>query len=681
MLHFILLNALRQRKYLRGEFVFICLILSLECWFLANFISLFSHLLFTKPLDGLRQFFNAIACGSAALFSPLLIHSLIDFAGQKEYELPRFFKYGLLSILYTSTLFSIPAILQSYQSPRQDLLESLAFFIWPFSCYFAVVLILAIYLSSLLAKISGELEDIRFYRAITRSLAFVWVLLVFTEVLEFRDHPQLGELLELMTLLSAVLPTLIFSYYIYRYNYMEFVLKRSLVNSILLLFIFSLYLFGIHKFEKRFQERYNLNFDIVQAILVLTMVFVFHPLKNNILKGITRLFYHRQGYYHTVFDGLDRRLTLSSLVQSPQFLNDVAYILSKSLVVQKVQILFFEKTETGLEITEATSHREDFHLEVIVEYLESGKKGEVLLISEIENKALKKEMAKLKAHFIIPIYKEEKLLGILALGKRPLSRKLYQEELDLLRLVSFQLITALENANLIRKTIQLERKMMEMDKLTSLGQLSASVAHEVKNPLSSIKAITQVLQEELDKKYHEDLEVILSEITRLARVVDQLLEYARPEDLQVKKYPLKKIIDNVLMVLGHEARLNGVVLKNEIHRDLEVCVNVETLKDVFFNLILNGIQALSKGGCLRILSLSLKNKPHKPEQIAILVWDNGEGIPPEHFPHIFEPFYTSKANGTGLGLSIVKKKLEDIGASIWVENDHGAKFTVLLPPL
>lgn len=690
ILHLILLNSLKQRRYLRGEVVFIFFIFSLECWFLGNFLSLFSHLLILRPVYRIPQFFDSIACIGAGFFAPLLIHTLLNFAEQKEWFLPKKIKFFLLGILYSATSLTVFPLQQIYQAtPQQELLQILEFFIWPFSCYLSVVLLLAIYLCNLLDSISREEEDIRFYRAMTRSLILLFILHLGTFVLGFRKNERLGEILEIASLLSAIVPTFVFSYYIYRYHYMEFVLKKSLVNSVLLMLMFSLYLFGIHRFESRFKERYNLNFDIIEAVLVMTMVFLFTPLKNKLQKGLTRLFYQRQGYYHSVFTGLDQRLTIGSLMNSPHFLNDVAYILSKGLVIHKVNILFFERNPNGFEIIESTLPREDLNLDPILNHLEESKVP-ILYASEIEDKlikketpyfrALKKEMQKLKAHLILPIRKEGVLVGLLTLGKRPLNRPLYEEELNLLSLASFQLVTALDNAKLIQKTLQLERKMMEVDKLTSLGLLSASMAHEVKNPLSSIKAIAQVLLEETPEKFHEDLEVILSELERLARVVEELLHYSKPLHSNKGSYPLKKVIDSVLMVLTHEAQLKKINLQNEIETDLEVRADGETLKDVFFNLILNGIQMLQEGGCLRILAerKSVPNKPHKPEQVWVSVWDNGKGIASEDLPHIFEPFYTTRPGGTGLGLSIVRKKLEDIGASILVENDRGAKFTVIL---
>ncbi|MEK7485459.1 MAG: histidine kinase dimerization/phospho-acceptor domain-containing protein, partial [Planctomycetota bacterium] len=627
VLHLILLNSLKQRRYLRGEVVFIFFMFSLECWFLGNFLSLFSHLLIIRPVYRIPQFFDSIACIGAGLFAPFLIHTLLNFAEQKESYLPKPVKHFLLGILYSATLLTIFPLHQIYQSlPQQELLQTLEFFIWPFSCYLSVILLLAIYLCHLLDSISREEEDIRFYRAMTRSLILVFTLHLGTFVLGFRKNERLGEILEITSLLSAIVPTFVFSYYIYRYHYMEFVLKKSLVNSVLLMLTFSLYLFGIHRFESRFTERYNLNFDIAEAIMVMTMVFLFTPLKNKLQKGLTRLFYQRQGYYHAVFTGLDQRLTIGSLMNSPHFLNDVAYILSKGLVIHKINIVFFEKTSTGIEITESTIHRDDLNLEPLLLYLEESKVP-ILYLSEIEDKlikketlhfkGIKKEMQKLKAHLILPIRKEGALVGLLTLGKRPLNRPLYEEELNLLSLASFQLITALDNAKLIQKTFQLERKMMELDKLTSLGLLSASMAHEVKNPLSSIKAIAQVLREETPEKFHEDLDVILSELDRLARVVEELLHYSKPLPTNKGAYPLKKVIDSVFIVLTHEAQLKKIELQNEIEPDLEVRADGGTLKDVFFNLILNAIQMLPEGGRLRILAevRALPNKPHKPEQV------------------------------------------------------------------
>ncbi len=221
--------------------------------------------------------------------------------------------------------------------------------------------------------------------------------------------------------------------------------------------------------------------------------------------------------------------------------------------------------------------------------------------------------------------------------------------------------------------------MYENEKLSSLGRLSTSVAHEVKNPLSSIKAIVQVMREDVRKNDHlqEDLAIIVDEIDRLTKVVNQLLQFAKPGSEIKTSVRIGDIIRSTLVVLNHETKQNKITTLCHIPQDLPpITADEGALKEIFFNLFRNAIQAMPSGGQIHI------HAHCRPENhvIQVIVADTGPGIPQELFGKIFEPFFTTKQTGTGLGLSIVKKKLEDIEATIHVEsNGRGASFVMNFP--
>jgi signal transduction histidine kinase len=246
-------------------------------------------------------------------------------------------------------------------------------------------------------------------------------------------------------------------------------------------------------------------------------------------------------------------------------------------------------------------------------------------------------------------------------------------------IIANEIGSAVEKSKIIEEKLSLERKIYENEKLSSLGRLSTSVAHEVKNPLSSIKAIVQVMREDIKENdpLQEGLAIIVDEIDRLTKVVNQLLQFAKPSSEIKTRVRIGDVINSTLVVLNHEAKQNKITTFCQIPQDLPLLNADEgALKEVFFNLLHNAIQAMPCGGEIHI------HAHYQPvsHAIQVTISDTGPGIPQGSFQKIFEPFYTTKQTGTGLGLSIVKKKLEDMDATISVEsNGSGASFVINFP--
>ncbi|GAB4267030.1 MAG: hypothetical protein Kow0029_01240 [Candidatus Rifleibacteriota bacterium] len=233
-------------------------------------------------------------------------------------------------------------------------------------------------------------------------------------------------------------------------------------------------------------------------------------------------------------------------------------------------------------------------------------------------------------------------------------------------------------SNITQRKI-IEQQLYHADKLSSIGQLAASVAHEIKNPLASIKTLGQLLQEETDEEdeNREYIDVIVSEVNRLNGVVEQLLKYAKPEGSAFKEQPFADVINPVLALVNHEAERNKVVLKAEFDAGLKVYVDAEKIKQVFLNLIFNGMQAIKQGGTVTIRAFRQEDSPWTSFEVE----DTGIGMPKEICQKVFEPFFTTKQRGTGLGLAIVKKIIDLHGGKIEVDSvdGKGTKFSFYLP--
>ncbi len=226
--------------------------------------------------------------------------------------------------------------------------------------------------------------------------------------------------------------------------------------------------------------------------------------------------------------------------------------------------------------------------------------------------------------------------------------------------------------------LEAEEQLRRADRLSALGELSAGIAHEIRNPLASIKGAAEILADRVrpqDKEY-EFAQIMLREAERLNGVITEFLEFARPKRPEVQECSLDELLKSVLLLTQKEMERNRIGLEARLDGGLpRVRVDPEQLKQVFLNLIINAIQAMPKGGRLRVSTALDQGR------IACAVGDTGTGIPARIRHRIFDPFFTTKPRGTGLGLSIVQKIVRGLGGELQFDSrEHeGTTFRVLIP--
>ncbi len=226
--------------------------------------------------------------------------------------------------------------------------------------------------------------------------------------------------------------------------------------------------------------------------------------------------------------------------------------------------------------------------------------------------------------------------------------------------------------------VEAEEQLRRADRLSALGKLSAGIAHEVRNPLASIKGTAEILSDTFkqgDKEY-EFVEILIKEVNRLDAVVVGILDFAKPKPPERKSSNINDIILSVLKLTEHQMTRSKINLKTYLEDQLpSVYVDPEQMKQVFLNLIINAVQAMPNGGILKISSHLDDSK------IVCTFSDTGTGISKEHQKILFTPFYTTKKKGTGLGLAIVYRILEGNKGEITftTEENRGTCFIISLP--
>jgi two-component system, NtrC family, sensor histidine kinase HydH len=221
-------------------------------------------------------------------------------------------------------------------------------------------------------------------------------------------------------------------------------------------------------------------------------------------------------------------------------------------------------------------------------------------------------------------------------------------------------------------------QMKRSERLFALGQLSAGLAHEIRNPLASIAGAAGILQRnsDLDRKNLECLEIISRECQRLNRLLSNFLEFARPRTPHFQQIAIVPVLDSVLELAHHAPGTQRIELRMNVAPQLpSVESDPELLKQVLLNLVMNAIQAMPDGGDV-VVSAAPQH-----ERMLIQVKDGGAGIKPENLDRIFDPFFTTKDNGSGLGLSVAHQIVEQHGGMLTAAAnlDRGTTFTVSLP--
>jgi len=305
-----------------------------------------------------------------------------------------------------------------------------------------------------------------------------------------------------------------------------------------------------------------------------------------------------------------------------------------------------------------------------------------------------------RAMMVVPLLTTERAIGVIeVISNEPDAHS--REDLNTLQAIASTLTAALENARLyddlktlLREREQAQAQLVHSEKMTALGRLTASIAHEINNPLQAVQGCLALAQEELDEgqrreKMDRYLGIAGSEIERIAAIVRRMRDFYRPAREGLQPTDLHAVLESVLELTNKQLQHSDVVVERCFQQKEAgvlpmIQANADQLKQVFLNLVLNAIDAMPAGGTLRISTALENEKPGFSEKIRFLriqFSDTGEGMPSEVLSHLFEPFFTTKEHGSGLGLSISYRIIQSHGGEITVTSQVGVgtTFTILLP--
>jgi len=243
-----------------------------------------------------------------------------------------------------------------------------------------------------------------------------------------------------------------------------------------------------------------------------------------------------------------------------------------------------------------------------------------------------------------------------------------------------EIIGAIELSRDISAEINSRHAMMKQDKLASIGRLSAGVAHEINNPLTTILTTAMLIQEDIDLEnpMNEELKTIVNEALRCRKIVSSLLDFARQTTPAKKHHNINDIIDECVRLTRKQAEFKDIKIRKSLSEKVpELLLDKEQMQQALINLILNATDATEPGGQIKISTVVMPDNPF----LTITVSDTGKGISEEVIDKIFEPFFTTREIGTGLGLAITHGIIGQHGGDISVQSQpgHGTTFTIRLP--
>ena len=310
--------------------------------------------------------------------------------------------------------------------------------------------------------------------------------------------------------------------------------------------------------------------------------------------------------------------------------------------------------------------------------------------ADTEHLRLLDTLKALESEVCIPLISKDRLVGFCNLERRANHGMYSTEELALLKTLAQHAAIAIDNALLYEDLRRSQLLMRRTDRLRSLETMAGGFAHEIRNPLTSIKTFVQLAPERRDDvEFMEQFsQVVCEDVERIERLVHEILDYARYMTPKLTQESLNDVVSSCLYFIEVKASSKAITIQKELASDLPfVKLDRQQIKQVLLNLFINAMEAIGgdQGGRLSVRTRKLV-KPVNEPWVQIEVEDSGPGIDPQDLDHIFDPFYTTKhesgeREGTGLGLTIAHQIVQEHGGYVEVASEvgHGTRFMVNLP--
>lgn len=629
----VILGHRRQRDF---ERIFFFLCLALVFFFGSSLLALNAQLYYSNIPTSLAIFAWTVLCLGLWFLPSLLVYLHVEYAQIRELLTAGSPKRIWLIGAYAPAVLLLPWLYAALRlrSGFDFVLPSNSLG-WPFQVWLVAGLFIAAGWQWRFVRAAPDDQQRSFHRTLCYDLVAVGIGISVLHLLARRG--TFGE--ESVTLYSMLLtgfvliPLVGLIQRVQRFNFLQIGRQRNLIYAVFATFLALLYL-GLIRRTSQWMEPY-LPPEATAALLLFLPVVFFEPLQRLMKRALRRT-------AQTELDRAQRMmgpiLEIARLGNLEKLRNFIEKWVGEEVQLAEVNLVLNETEEAGL------SHRGNEEVFVI---RQAGHQIGTLWV---------------KSH------------GAMVSG----------ETVGALEFLCEQLPGALDLCRLIEEKLRLERELAERERLALLGQMAASISHNLKNPLGSMKTILQVQLEnpELPDSIRGETKMVLDEIRRLSTKLNQLLQFSRPAVRGrngTGSCDAAAVVDEVAGVLSHEAERRGLRLETKTSgANARVAISAEGLNDIVSNLVVNALEATPRGGHVSA------GVATEGGNFCVLVEDDGPGIPASLQEKILQPFFTTKSQGTGLGLAIVARRVAEFGGRIdWespVKDGHGTRFKVTLPP-
>ncbi len=623
LLHlFLMVLILGQRRLRRMEWLLFLMMTGLFMWNSGNLMALNVGLFYGVGPNELSFLSRLIPFLGFLIATPLIVHVHVEYL--RRYS-PVGLPMRLLVVAFYLPLAGAPWLIAKLLRLLEfDPMVSLQGFIAPLAAWMAAALLVAAWVNLQMrrspdAKPAWLHTDLAVLLGLL-AMGFVWQL-----VLQKSSHAGLDNVFAGTLLLLSVLPSALVGYAIIQDNFLELQVRRNLIYSLVAGFALLLYLNLILKLSGYLERREILPSAVTEGVMIFLLVVLLEPVK----KQISNLL-------HTAF--------VSEFERVQKLSDEIQEHAKRTGDLESLKAFVEGRVVSGLGLEKVT--------------LQLG--GGVFTPSPSQPRKVR----------VFPIRRGAEALGSLVVT--PVTADLSGDLQGALELLAEQLAAAIELCRLIADKVQLERALAEKAKMAFLGEMATRIAHNVKNPLSSMKTLVQLLEEDtsLPERARHDCGMVIEQIDRLNTNISQVLRYAKPARDPDRAVDLTALAASVVNVLRAEGSSRQICLELESpDGPCAVQGGEEAASDIVSNHVVNALQAAPTGSKLRV------RVAQEPSRQRVLFWvdDDGPGIPAELKEKIFQPFFTTRPGGTGLGLAIVVRRVEEIGGEISFESPlHGA---------
>ena len=634
---FLMVLILGQRRLRALEWLLFALVSAIFMWNSGNLLALNIALAYGTTQKSLFAVAALISFAGVVAAPPLLVHSHAQYLARFR---PLRWPFRLLVAGFYLPLILVPWMVGDLlRRLPGDLITSLRPYLPLLAGWMIAALVVgAGFNLALRARPAASPHDARFHG----WLALVELLLAGGGVWAYWVSPGptggLGDPFPTALALVAVVPGLLVGYSTLKYNLFDLRMQRNLVYSIVAIFALLIYIDFIRRISTFLDDHHLLPAAVTETLMIFCLVVFLEPVKKAINRAL-------QAAVQSEFEQVQKMATeIQDFAKKSGDLNELARFVE-------------EKVPPALGLQRA-----------VLSLGRARREGSPFSAS-----------ASSEARWtqVLPIHRGTQVIGQLEVFTA--SPGLSGEQVAALQLLADQLAAAIEVCQLIADKVRLERELGEKAKMAFLGEMAARIAHNVKNPLSAMKTIVQLLEEDvsLPERARHDCRLVATEIDRLNANISQVLRYAKPARDTDRPADLVAVVNGVLTLARPDAERRKVSLELEGGVECPIAGGAEAVGDIVSNLVVNALEASPPGGQVRLRVVGAQCSIGK---VGLSVEDDGPGIPAELQEKIFEPFFTTRPGGTGLGLAIVARRVEEIGGSVHcfspIEGGKGTRFSV-----